>query len=119
MFVRLSVTDLSDVYEADMRRLHPHFPLVMFQLGFSGIPENPEKTEKSYLQERSRRTLFWDPFMLLFSEKVPFFSARPGEGPASRFSSYQERLRRSPARRVNLVLELALQSWGGVGASGC
>ena len=92
-----------DFYEGDMRRLHPHFPLVIFQLGFSGIPENHEKTEKSYLQERSRRTLFWDPFLSLFSEKVPFFPARPGEGPASRFSLYHGRLRRNPARRVNLV----------------
>ena len=41
------VTDFSDFYEAHMRRLHPLFPLVAFQLGFSGIPENHEKTEKS------------------------------------------------------------------------
>ena len=40
-----------------------------------------------------------------FLKKFRFFSARPGEGPASRFSSYQERLRRNPARRVNLVKE--------------
>ena len=86
-----------------MRRLHPLFPLVAFQLGFSGIPENHEKTEKSYLREASRRTPFWDPFLAFFSEKVPFFPRRPGEGPASRFSSYQRRLRRNPARRVNLV----------------
>ena len=63
---RPSVTDFSDFYEAHMRRLHPLFPLVIFQLGFSGIPENHEKTEKSYLQERSRRTLFWDPFFVIF-----------------------------------------------------
>ena len=100
----MSVTDFSDFREADMRRLHPVFPLVAFQLGFSGIPEIHEKTEKSYLQERSRRTLFWDPFLSLFSEKVPFFPARPGEGPASRFSLYHGRLRRNPARRVNLVV---------------
>ena len=31
------------------------------------------------------------------------FLARPGEGPASRFSLYHGRLRRNPARRVNLV----------------
>ncbi len=43
------------------------------------------------------------PYLSCFSEKVMFFSRRPGEGRASRFSSYQERLRRNPARRVNLV----------------
>ena len=82
-----------------MRRPRTVFPLVIFQLGFSGIPENHEKTEKSYLGEASRRTPFWDPFLSLFSEKVPFFPARPGEGPASRFSLCQGRLRRNPARR--------------------
>ena len=66
------VTDFSDFYEAHMRRLHPVFPLVAFQLGFSGIPENHEKTEKSYLGERSRRTPLWDPFVSLFYDKVPF-----------------------------------------------
>ena len=101
--VCLSVTDFSDFYEAHMRRPRSLFLLVAFQLGFSGIPENHEKTEKSYLREASRRTPFWDPFLSLFSEKVSFFPRRPGEGPASRFSSYQGRLRRNPARRVNLV----------------
>ena len=99
----MSVTDFIDFYHSPQRRLHPLFPLVAFQLGFSGIPEIHEKTEKSPTNEWSSRTPFWDPFLSLFSEKVPFFSARPGEGPASRFSSYQERLRRNPARRVNLV----------------
>ena len=71
----------------------PLFPLLSFQLGFSGIPENHQKTEKSYLGERSRRTPFSDPFLALFSENVSFFPRRPGEGPASRLSSYQGRLR--------------------------
>ena len=106
------VTDLSDFYEAHMRRPHPLFSLVIFQLGFSGIPENHEKTAKSYLQERSRRTLFWDPFFVTFFGKGPFFSARPGEGPASRFSLYQGRLRRNPARRVDLVNRYLTISYG-------
>merc|ERR1711960_29946 len=56
-----------------MRRPRTLFPLLSFQLGFSGIPENHEKTEKSYLREAYTRTPFWDPFLALFSEKVPFF----------------------------------------------
>ena len=60
------VTDFSDFYETHMRRGHPLFLLVIFQLGFSGIPENHEKTENSYLGEASRRTPFWDPFFVTF-----------------------------------------------------
>ena len=98
------VTDFSDFCGYRLHRPRSLFPLLSFQLGFSGIPENHEKTEKSYLHEASRRTPFWDPFFVFFSEKVPFFHRRPAEGSASRFSSYQGRLRRNPARRVNLVV---------------
>ena len=93
--VCLSVTDFSDFYEAHMRRLHPLFPLLSFQLGFSGIPESDAKTSISYLGERYTLTPFWDPFLSLFSEKVPFFP----RGLRPLFAS----LRRNPARRVNLV----------------
>ena len=91
-----SVTDFSDFCGWHMRRPRSLFPLVSFQLGFSGIPENHEKTEKSYLREASRRTPFWDPFLAFFSEKVPFSprKVRP------LFAS----LRRNPARRVYLVV---------------
>ena len=41
------VTDLSDFYEAGMRRPRSLFLLVAFQLGFSGIPEIHEKTSIS------------------------------------------------------------------------
>ena len=34
-----------------------------------------------------------DDALVVISEKVPFFPRRPGEGPASRFSSYHGRLR--------------------------
>ena len=85
-----------------MRRLHPVFPLLAFHLGISGIQEIHEKTAKSYQWDWSSRTPFLDSFVSLFSEKFTFCSARPGEGPATRFSSYQDRLRRNPARRVNL-----------------
>ena len=61
-----------DFYRLHMRRLHPVFPLLAFQLGFSGIPEKHEKTEKSYLGEASRRTPFWDPFLSLFLKKLRF-----------------------------------------------
>ena len=44
-------------------------------------------------KQLANRTPFWDPFLSLFSEKVPFFPRRPGEGPASRFRSYHRRLR--------------------------
>ena len=91
-----------------MRWGHPLFPLLSFQLGFSGIPENDEKTSISPSNERYTWTPFWDPFLTFFSEKVLFFPRRPGEGPVSRFSSYQGRLRRNPARRVNLVPSLGL-----------
>ena len=64
--VCLVVRNLSDFYHSPQRRPRIVFPLLAFQLGFSGIPENHEKTEKSYLQERSRRTPFWDPFLSLF-----------------------------------------------------
>ena len=47
MYVCVSVTDFSDFYEADMRRPRTVFSLVIFQLGFSGIPEIHEKTVKS------------------------------------------------------------------------
>ena len=104
VYVCVLVTDSSDFYEAHMRRLHLLFPLLSFQLGFSGIPENDEKTSISPSAERYTLTLFWDPFLLFFSEKLPFFPRRPGEGPVSRFSSYQGRLRRNPARRVYLFL---------------
>ena len=93
--VCLSVTDFSDFYEAHMRRLHPLFPLLSFQLGFSGIPENDEKTSISPSNERYTWTPFWDPFLSLFSEKVPFFP----RGLRPLFAS----LRRNPARRVYLV----------------
>ena len=43
----MSVTDFGDFYGAHSRRPHPVFPLLAFQLGFSGIPEIHEKTEKS------------------------------------------------------------------------
>ena len=92
------VTDFSDFCGYRLHRGHPLFPLVAFQLGFSGIPENHEKTSKSYLRERYTRTPFWDPFFALFSEKVPFFPRRPGDGPASRFSSYQGRIH--PANHI-------------------
>jgi len=91
--VCVSVTHFSDFCGWHMRRLHPLFPLLTFQLGFSGIPENHEKTSKSYLRERYTRTPFWDSFLAFFSEHFPFFPRRPGEGPASRFSSYHGRLR--------------------------
>ena len=68
----MSVTDFSDFCGWHMRRGHPLFLLVSFQLGFSGIPENHEKTEKSYLREASRRTPFWDPFFCIFLEKFRF-----------------------------------------------
>ena len=58
----------------DMRRLHPHFPLVIFQLGFSGIPENHEKKSKSPCREHSRRTPLWAPFFLAFFLKKFRFS---------------------------------------------
>ena len=45
-------------------------------------------------------------FLTIILERSHVFSRRPGEGQASRFSSYQERLRRNPARRVNLVVFL-------------
>ena len=102
MLVRTYVTDLSDFYEAGMRRLHPVFPLLSFQLGFSGIPEIHEKTAKSRSGSDPVGPCFGTLFCFFF-EKVPFFPARPGEGPASRFSLYHGRLRRNPARRVNLV----------------
>ena len=87
------VTDFSDFCGYSSHRLHPLFPLVSFQLGFSGIPESDAKTSISYLGERYTLTPFWDPFLSLFSEKVPFFPRRPGDGPISRFSSYHGRLR--------------------------
>ena len=87
------VTDFSDFCGYSSHRGHPLFPLVSFQLGFSGIPESDAKTSISYLGERYTLTPFWDPFLSLFSEKVPFFPRRPGDGPISRFSSYHGRLR--------------------------
>ena len=51
---------------------------------------------------------FWTLFDHFFLKKFSFFPARSGEGPASRFSSYQGRLRRNPARRVNLVLSMRI-----------
>ena len=93
--VCVSVTDFSDFYEAHMRRPRSLFPLVSFQFGFSGIPENGEKTSISPSNERYTWTPFWDPFLSLFSEKVPFFPRRVRPLFAS--------LRRNPARRVYLV----------------
>ena len=49
-----------------MRRPRSLFPLLSFQLGFSGIPENDEKTSKSYLGESSRRP----PFLLFLMKGV-------------------------------------------------
>ena len=100
VFVCVSVTDFSDLYGYRLHRGHPLFPLLSFQLGFSGIPENDEKTSKSYLREASRRTPFWDPFLSLFSEKDPFSPRRVRPLFAS--------LRRNPARRVNLVNKSAV-----------
>ena len=91
----MSFTDFSDFCGYSSHRLHPLFPLVSFQLGFSGIPENDEKTSISPSAERYTLTPFWDPFWSLFSEKVPFFPRRVRPLFAS--------LRRNPARRVNLV----------------
>ena len=100
MFVCPSVTDFSDFCGYSSHRLHPLFPLLSFQLGFSGIPENDEKTSISPSNERYTWTPFWDPFLSLFSEKVPFFPRRVRPLFAS--------LRRNPARRVYLVfVELA------------
>ena len=101
--LRVRVTDFSDFCGWHMRRGHPLFPLLSFQLGFSGIPENDEKTSKSYLREASRRTPFWDPFLAFFSEKVPFFPRRVRPLFAS--------LRRNPARRVNLVQSCGRCPW--------
>ena len=95
------LTDFSDFYGYRLHRPDSLFPLLSFQLGFSGIPENDEKTSKSYLGEASRRTPFWDPFLSLFSEKVPFFPRRVRPLFAS--------LRRNPARRVNLVILVDLK----------
>ena len=81
------------LWERDMHRPRSLFPLLSFQLGFSGIPESDAKTSISYLGERYTLTPFWDPFLSFFSEKVPFFPRRPGDGPISRFSSYHGRLR--------------------------
>ena len=39
----MCVTDFSDFSGEHMHRGHPLFPLVSFQLGFSGIPENDGK----------------------------------------------------------------------------
>ena len=66
------VTDFSDFCGYWLHRGHPLFPLLSFQLGFSGIPENHEKTSKSYLGEASRRTPFWDPFLSFFLKKFRF-----------------------------------------------
>ena len=41
--VIMCVMIFGDFYEGDMRRPHPLFPLVIFQLGFSGIPEIHER----------------------------------------------------------------------------
>ena len=95
VYVCPSFTDFSDFHGAHSRRLHPVFPLLAFQLGFSGIPEIHEKTAKSYQWDWSSRTPFLDSFLSLFSGKVPFFP----RGLRPLFSS----LRRNPARRVNLV----------------
>ena len=104
MYVCPSVRIFGDFYEGDMRRPDTVFPLLAFQLGFSGIPEIHEKTAKSRSVSDPVGPCFGTLFCHFFSEKVPFFPARPGEGPASRFSLYHGRLRRNPARRVNLVL---------------
>ena len=66
VFVCPSVRIFSDFYEALQRRLHPLFPLVAFQRGFSGIPEIHDKNEKSPTIEWSSRTPFWDPFLYFF-----------------------------------------------------
>ena len=89
------VTDFSDFCRRHLHRLHPLFPLLVFQLGFSGIPENDEKTSISPSAEWSQLTLFWDPFWSLFFWKSFVF---PSKGETA-FPS----LRRNPARRVNLV----------------
>ena len=66
------VTDFGDFYGYRLRRPHPLFPLLSFQLGFSGIPGNDEKTSISPSNERYTWTPFWDPFLSFFSEKVLF-----------------------------------------------
>ena len=50
MFVCPFVTYFSDFYEEHMRRLHPLFPLVAFQLGFFGIPEKLTKKLRNHHQ---------------------------------------------------------------------
>ena len=66
----MCVTDFSDFCGEHMHRLHPLFPLVLFQLGFSGIPENDEKLRnRTYRSDPAGPrfgTLFWHFFLKKF-----------------------------------------------------
>ena len=66
------VTDSSDFYRLHMRRLHPVFPLLAFQLGFSGIPEIHEKTAKSRSGSDPVGPCFGTLFCYFFLKKFSF-----------------------------------------------
>ncbi len=55
-----------------MHRLHPLFPLVSFQLGFSGIHEIDEKNEKSTYRSDPARPRFGTLFCHFFLKKFSF-----------------------------------------------
>ena len=67
-----SLTDMSDFYRLHMRRLHPVFPLLAFQLGFSGIPEIHEKTAKSRSGSDPVGPCFGTLFCYFFLKKFSF-----------------------------------------------